>query len=345
MIRPALMCTNSKTVCILKGGAQYCVPLYTCMFIHVCLLFLFTFTSISKVGAVVIIIRNNSSWGGESSTWLIKNPCIMYVFCIDDESDLRRGKVTSLLLPQEDMLERFISNLTKTHKSWRTTTKQMFGRVKRVSVCQWRGVACHKDQTVSQIEWFSMKLSGTLQWEFLPYTLQCCNLVNNRLGGSLQLDILPAQLTYLTLSVNTFIGELNLTQLPNTLHTLELRDNQFEGSVNLTNLCSALKFLYLHENKLSGAVDLSHLPKNLQYLQLSRNRLTGSLSLQHLPSSLTYFLSDHNCFSGLVVFGCLPENLQFLSMSNNVGLYGEIDSSVLPKTLQLDFCNTNIRYK
>ena len=73
------------------------------------------------------------------------------LYSVDDGSDLRRGKVTSLLLPQEDMVERLISNVTEKHKSWRTTKKNMFGRVQRLSVCQWRGVTCDKEEMVRRI--------------------------------------------------------------------------------------------------------------------------------------------------------------------------------------------------
>ena len=78
----------------------------------------------------------------------------MHNLCgIDDGSDLRLGKVTALLLPEEDMLERFVSNVTEKDESWRTTKKNInvFRRVKRVSPCNWWGFVCNEKQQVEEI--------------------------------------------------------------------------------------------------------------------------------------------------------------------------------------------------
>ena len=266
-------------------------------------------------------------------------------YCIDDGSDLRRGKVTSLLLPQEDMLERFISNLTGRHKSWRTTKKNMLGRVKHVSVCKWKGVTCDKDQTVRYIEWCSMNLLGTLKWELLPYTVVSCKLIRNRLMGTVELDTLPSSLSLLILADNTFTGELHLSDLPDTLQNFSVNDNKFEGSVDLTNLPSTLNALYLNNNQLSSAVDLSHLP-DLEYLYLNNNMFTGPLSLGHLPASLRFANFYNNLFCGLVTFDGLPKGLTLLSLHSNKYLYGEIDRCVLPKTLRiLEYYDTEIHMK
>ena len=266
-------------------------------------------------------------------------------YCIDDGFDSRRGKVNSMLLPPEDMLESFISNLTVRHQSWRKGKRNMFGRKQRVSVCKWLGVTCDMDQNVRRIEWISFDLLGSLQWGSLPNTLVACNLFDNKLGGFVVLGFLPPNLLSFTLTSNAFVGEISLTHLPSKLETIRMTDNQFVGSVDLTNLPSGLKHLYLNKNKFSGTVDLSHLP-DLKYLYLSSNRFTGPLSLRHLSESLEFVSFHHNYFSGLVLFDQLPKSLIFLSVRNNRDLYGQIDSSVFPKNLRdIEHQNTEIQFK
>ena len=264
--------------------------------------------------------------------------------CIDDGSDVHRGKVTSMLLPQEDRLERFISNLTIRDKSWRTTKKNAFGRVKRLSVCKWRGVTCDASQQATKIIWTWMKLQGTLQWDYLPESVFRFDSSFCRLTGPVFLVALPPRLTYFNLERNIFIGELNLSDLPRILCTLWLNDNKFDGSVDLTLLPCGLEYLYLRNNQLSGAVDLSHLPTNLRNLDLSSNRFTGPLSLQHLPALLTSLECQQNSLSGLVLFDCLSENLRKLSLYNNKDLYGEIKTSPNIRAF-IDIRNTGIRFQ
>ena len=172
---------------------------------------------------------------------------------MDDSSDLRRGKVTALLLPPEELLERFISDVEprSRHPTWRLAKKGVFGHVKSVSVCTWYGVTCDAQHRLRRIRWDDMGLERQVQWEFLPQTLTACSFLRNRLTGSLLLDALPPQLTYLHVSSNRFGDELSLTNLPPTTESLWFNDNRFEGSVDLTHLplrlCDLIKiqFLYL----------------------------------------------------------------------------------------------------
>ena len=173
--------------------------------------------------------------------------------------ETRRGKANAMLLPQVDMLERFIENITVKHQTWRSTKKSWSGRNKSTSACDWEGVKC-QDGEVVEISWRHMNLVGFLQWDSLPRSLLTCNLDSNIFTGTIQLDLLPPQLTYLWLTCNSFSGELLLNHLPHTLETLNLGYNRFEGSVDLSHLPLSLLYLCLCSNQLSGGVNLSELP-------------------------------------------------------------------------------------
>jgi len=283
----------------------------------------------------------------------------------DDGSDLRRGKVTALLLPQEDMLERFLSNVTEKHDSWRTTKKNWFGRVERISACSWLGFTCNEHQQVENIHFTRKRLKGSLQWEYLPPTILSCNVAEHDFTGSLSLHALPSRMIELKAKGNKFSGELCLTRLPDTLTYLNLAKNLCEGSVDVTQLPAGLISILLSQNNLSGNVDLSRLPQHLKTLILSDNEFTGPLDLQHLPLGIDwirvshnnfsglldlqhlppalYFLDcDRNCFSGLVEFDNLPLKLARINLSCNKDLYGALPQSVLANRRRIHVGGTAI---
>ena len=247
------------------------------------------------------------------------------VSTLDDTSDLRRGKVTSLLIPQEDLLERLISDLNGKDKTWRTTKKGMFGRVKSISPCTWKNVICNEGGEVTSLNWSAMALSGLLQWDNLPRTLLTCDVSRNRISGNVQLDRLNPPITVLDTGMNFLGGGVELTNLPDSITRLSLNTNVFGGSINLYHLPQGLERLMLHRNSFDNCPDLSCLPSTLQVLNLS-----------------------DNTFSGVVKFDTLPAGLILLWLQGNSELSGEIDESLLPIHLRgqsIKIENTSIYFK
>ena len=94
---------------------------------------------------------------------------MLNLYCVDDGRDLRRGKVSMALLPQEQMMERFTENVRHKMKSWKTTKRRgLLGRVKIVSVCTWQGVTCNERSEISSVNWDLLNIGGKLNFEFLP---------------------------------------------------------------------------------------------------------------------------------------------------------------------------------
>ena len=72
------------------------------------------------------------------------------------------SRVDFLILPQEVLLERFISNLTAKDSCWVFQKRSVF-RTKHVSVCTWRGITCNVEGNVSAIcRWITNQLICTL---------------------------------------------------------------------------------------------------------------------------------------------------------------------------------------
>jgi len=246
------------------------------------------------------------------------------------------GRVRGANLPQEYELAKFTQDIEKPHPSWNTSTP----------ACEWKCVTCEDAIHVTEINWSAFafeRLSGTLQWDWLPRTLTACRLWDTQLTGGVKLDTLPPQLSTLILWNNDFTGNLDLEHMPHTLEELAVGSNRFEGSVELTSLPRNLVYLSLRKNKLSGTIDLTRLSEHLNHLNISENRFTGSLNLQHLPCSILELYLYDNCFSGEVLFEGLPVRLNTLRIDDNAELHGVVDRSTLPRSLQnFEYKGTNI---
>ena len=244
---------------------------------------------------------------------------MLTVYNIDDGSDLRRGKVASLLLPQEDLLERLVALIHNKPKCWRTTKKGWFGRVKKVSVCTWEGVVCDEAQTITRLLWtstYGFYLRGALSWPYLPKSLHHGHVVRQRgLQGNITEIQYPSNLISLTAGHSSFSGTLDLTHLPPTLLELKLQKNHIHGGLDFSALPLTLRVLLLHGNRFTGSVQLDNLPGTLQRLQLDHNFLEGELDLKNLLESKNQnFDLDvrYNQFSSYAPNVTLPGNVRYL---------------------------------
>ena len=241
---------------------------------------------------------------------------------MDDGSDLRCGRVRRELLPQEHVLEEFLRGATVRDRTWITEKRRLFGGMKKVSPCTWKGVSCNADQNIVSIT--SSKgipqLEGNLSWGALPSTLTSVGLRSYpNLWGEINLDYLPARMQHFCLSGTSMSGTLSLQNLPPKLETLKLERNRFSGNLDLSTMTAeCLKELGLRENKLTGSIILSALPRGLRTLDLSSNDFTGPIDLRALPRNLHQFNLSINKLSGTLVFPAdIPSSIFFMNLSHN----------------------------
>ena len=172
----------------------------------------------------------------------------------NQQSVSRAGKVRKSTLPQEFQLFRVVKNVRNTHSSWLDT----------VPICEWSGVIC-EDGQAKEIYWGWRDLSGTIDFESLPHSLNAFSVCTNDLSGNVAFENLP-QVQYFSLTKNAFSGTPVIEYLSNNLIVLFLSYNDLEGFVDFTTLPTSLKELWLRANeKLTGDLDIPKLPLLLQY--------------------------------------------------------------------------------
>ena len=235
------------------------------------------------------------------------------------------GKVRGSELPPEYELVRFIADVKNACSSWKVSTPAY----------KWKGVYCDADSRVTTINWditrlreFALddrgpsgSLCGSLEWAYLPRTVQQFGVRTHELSGTVPLDLLPPGLTDFCVYSNTFSGEVNLTNLPRTLVQLVLASNEFKGCVDFTHLPPHLVSLDVSYNQLSGQVDFSCLPNMLKRLDLSANQ-----------------------FEGPVSFDKIPLNLEVLGLQQNENLCGKLDEHFFYERHQaIRYSQTKIR--
>ena len=157
------------------------------------------------------------------------------------------GRVDRSTLPQQTLMELFIFGLKEPEKICGS-------REDPDDVCEWKGVRCNADGEVEVFEWNDKDEdgTGTVAFEFLPYTIKTVWMFMNALSGTIQLADLPGKMEGVYLSVNQLTGSLDLDTLPAAVRALGLSNNKFTGEVSLENLPKCLEYLSLSENQLSG---------------------------------------------------------------------------------------------
>ena len=234
---------------------------------------------------------------------------ILCLQCVDDGSDLRRGKVFSSGLPQEELLRRFAEPLDYKHPSWRLIKKNWFRREVAVSVCTWMGIACNDERRVIALDWskFVLRLKkvylegdeGTVtKRKDLPLSLE----------GELDWRYLPPSLARITVTHHLGIhGNVTWDALPPALRTLRIYRNRLGGTVELNVLPQTLLELDASRNHFIGPVDLEHLPQYMRLVNLAHNQLEGELHFRNIPLSIKELNLGWNRFSGKIIFPALHE--------------------------------------
>ena len=239
----------------------------------------------------------------------------------DDGSDLRRGKVSRELIPQENELEEFLRGATVRDHTWITHKRRFFSGFKKVSPCTWRGITCDKEQNIISIIGHANSpiLEGNLSWSHLPRKLTTLVLLTYlQLQGDLPLDHLPHCLNRFQIFQTRLSGTVSFIHLPLTLKNFKLNHSKFFGEADLATLPHNLGLLGLRGNKFTGSVQLTALPPGLRTLDLALNQFTGLLDLGALPQNLVYLNLASNNMEGPVVFPtALPASMEYIGLFGN----------------------------
>ena len=234
--------------------------------------------------------------------------CAVFFACVDDGI----GKFDRSMLSQQELMELFIFGLNEPEKI-------CGNRDDPVDVCEWKGITCNDDGEVEEFHWINKTENGTgtLGFEFLPWSMKTVRMFINALSGTIQLADLPGMMEELLLDGNQLTGSLELDRLPADVQGLALNSNKFTGEVSLENLPKCLEYLSLAENQLSGTICLTALPPALECMFLEKNNFEGSIDFTRLPKSMRYIYLSDNRFSGTVDLGNLPESMEELNVRKN----------------------------
>ena len=143
------------------------------------------------------------------------------------------------------------------------------------------------------------------------------NFSEARLSGTVQFRFLPQSVTYLDMGYNALEGSLETALLPDGLSDLRIEVNEFSNTFAFNTLPQQLTCLSISANKFHGSADFRNLPQTLETLEISANDFSGDLCLDSLPPKLEKLDAGHNNFVGSVSFEKLPESLRILVLSGN----------------------------
>ena len=194
-------------------------------------------------------------------------------------SVMKPAKARGIALPQEYQLVRMFENVKDLPSTWNIDTP----------ACEWEGILCiEKRASFFHLTGNVRFLDGHPQWEYLPSSVTCLHLPENRLCGEINTSSLPNALTELNVRNNVKLsGEVNLGTLPSALTLFLISCNSFSGELDFGNLPATIKQLWMQNNKFSHAIGLRSLPVSLRVLYLHDNpELVGEINVTLLPEFL-----------------------------------------------------------
>ena len=118
---------------------------------------------------------------------------VVYFACADDGI----GKFDRSMLSQQDLMELFIFGLNEPEKICGSLDDPD-------DVCEWEGVTCNADGEVEEFVWkhYFEDGTGTIGFEFLPWSMKIVRMLYNALSGTIQLADLPGKMEAVNLGGN-----------------------------------------------------------------------------------------------------------------------------------------------
>ncbi|XBI45474.1 hypothetical protein VPH35_109934 [Triticum aestivum] len=207
----------------------------------------------------------------------------------------------------------------------------------RTDCCQWEGIACGQDRTITDVLLSSKGLEGHVSESLGNLTrLQHLNLSHNSLSGGLPLELLSSSsILVFDISYNQFNGtlqELPASTPARPLKVLNISSNFFTGQFPSTTWKGMENLVTLNasNNGFTGQIPthFCNTSPSISVLDLSFNRFSGSIP-QGLGdcSELRELRAGDNNLSGTVpdeLFNAT--SLEYLSFTNN-HLHGVLDDA------------------
>eukprot|EP00835_Amoeboradix_gromovi_P006178 NODE_681_length_5254_cov_0.289040.p1 type:complete len:1074 gc:universal NODE_681_length_5254_cov_0.289040:3473-252(-) len=198
----------------------------------------------------------------------------------------------------------------------------------RIDCCSTNSVWCISGR-VDSINWFGMKLTGSINTTALPGMLTYLNLEGNRIAGELRGD-LPSALEVLYIGINCITGSIPVMPLPN-LQEIDASQNRFNGTI--PSLSTTLGFFSISFNEISGCIP-GTLPPGMYMMKASNNMLSCSIPAT-LPNSLGYLDASSNKISGSIP-ATLPSSMYAIDIGWNQisGVVPSLSSNIFSLGLQ-----------
>ena len=145
----------------------------------------------------------------------------VYFACADDGI----GRFDRSTASQQSLMELFIFGLNQPEKICGS-------REDPDDVCEWTEVKCNAGGEVEEFQWRCKYQhgTGTVGFEFLPWSIRNVVMWNNALSGTIQLADLPGKIEGVYLNVNQLTGSLDLDTLPAAVRGLGLGNNKFTAN-------------------------------------------------------------------------------------------------------------------
>ena len=194
---------------------------------------------------------------------------------------------------------------------------------------EWPGLRFTESGDITSIEWSFSDFGapeapgGSIDFSFLPSTLETLYLILFGLRGTLTTAFLPETLTDFDISNNRIAGTCDATNLPPSLVNLEIHDNDFEGNFRLDALPKTLELVDISRNHFSGTLDFTLLIVPIVSFFAETNNFSGSLDFSHLPGSRMRIWLYENTFKQdtLIVD---PDCFEAHGLQVDDGVFGEI---------------------
>ena len=142
-------------------------------------------------------------------------------------------------------------------------------------------------------------------------------LSHAELKGSLNFVFLPPTVEYLAFQKCFLQGNIDVTHWPQGLLIVALDDNQLQGEINTSDLPRNMTHLSVAKNQLSGPFETSNLPKSLECLDISSNHFSGTFDLKAVHPNLESIEIHQNSFSGDLYAKALSDKLNFFDAASN----------------------------